>query len=117
MNVDLQTFIGAAARDPDLLAQLRRDPDKLSARLGLALDERQAIRSADLLMELDRDPIGQAALTLTGGVTKTQRHTKPTKPMSLAALERLPRRDLMRLLTLSLQNEDFAAKMRSDLGL
>jgi hypothetical protein len=113
----MSELVSAAAADASALMALRKDPAAFSQRFGLTASETDALRTADTLSELDRNPLGRSAITLTGGVTKTQRksHLEFDSLAHVRDLDRLTKRDLIRLLKLSLMDRRFAKKLQAEL--
>ena len=113
----MSELVSAAAADANALMALRKDPVAFSQRFGLTASETDALRTADTLSELDRNPLGRSALTLTGGVTKTQRksHLEFDSLAHVRDLNRLTKQDLIRLLKLSLMDRRFAKKLQAEL--
>jgi len=114
----LKELVRVAASDSDTLTSLRDDPETLAEKFELELSDLEALRSADLLLELDRDPLGRSAITLTGGVTKSvTKSYRESQPLNAKNLGRFTKKDLIRTLKLALVDKRFAAKLRADLGL
>jgi hypothetical protein len=109
----LHNLISTISADGAMLAMLQDDPRAFADRMGLGEAAAAALKSADTLVELDRDPIHRT--TLTGGVTKC--YARGRDFQDRVDVERLTKKDLLRILKLSLTDARFAAKVRSDIGL
>jgi hypothetical protein len=116
-QASMSDLVRFAAADTKVLMALRKDPAAFSQHFGLTALENDALRTADSLAELDRNPLGRIATTLTGGVTKTQKrsHLELDSLAYVGDLNRLTKKDLIRLLKLSLRDRRFAEKLRAEL--
>jgi hypothetical protein len=113
----MSELVSAAAADSKVLTALRNDPAAFSKRFGLTAPETDALCTADTLSELDRNPLGMSAMTLTATITKTQRrsHLVLDSLAHVGDLNRLTKKDLIRLLKLSLGDQRFAQKLQAKL--
>jgi hypothetical protein len=83
----------------------------------LTAKPRRRFESADALVELDLNPL--MAITLTATITKTvtARYSRQDDLERPLAVGRMTKKDLLRVLRLSLKDSRFAAKLRADMGL
>jgi hypothetical protein len=116
-QASMSELVSAAAADAKVLMALRKNPAAFSQHFGLTAPEIDALCTADTLYELDRNPLGKFAITKTGGVTKTQRrsHLEFDSLAHVRDLNRLTKKDLIRLVKLSLRDRRFAEKLQAEL--
>lgn len=116
-QASMNELVSAAVADSEVLMDLQKDPTAFSQRFGLTALETDALCSADTLYELDRRPLGRFAITKTGGVTKTQRrsHLEFDSLAHAKDLNRLSKKDLIRLVKISLTDRRFAEKLKAEL--
>jgi hypothetical protein len=117
----LHHLISTVATDGALLSMLQDNPRAFAERMGLGETAAAALESADTVLKLDVNPL--SAITLTGTVTTT--HTiSSTKCYARTrdfdqriVPERLTKKDLLRVLEISLKDPRFAARLKADMGL
>jgi hypothetical protein len=112
-NSGLQNIISVVASDGVVLSLLQDDPQSFVKHFDLGDEAAFALQSAETVLELDNDPLGMT--TLTGGVTKCYADSPDfDRPLPL---NRMTKKDLLRVLKISLQDERFAKRLRADLSL
>jgi hypothetical protein len=116
-QASMSELVSTAVADSKVLMALRKDPAAFSQRFGLTASETDALCTADTLSELDRNPLGRSAITLTATITKTQRrsHLEFDSLAHVRDLNQLTKKDLIRLLKLSLTDRRFAQKLQAEL--